>query len=476
MWMGILAGCSSASSQSTVPSVLMISLDTFRADRLASLGNPDGLTPNLDAFAAESVVFDQAYAQSDLTSMSHASLFTSRYPSELGPVYPDFRLGDVPTLASILSVYGYVTAAFTAGGHMAHGTGLDRGFSTFEATKGLGSFWSTVPAALKWLDHRSADAPFFLFVHSYDTHMPYLKPPPYGLGWTDRHYQGSATAALKSPVGTALIFDHTVFQSTKMIGFLEAHSRPRTWDAVARAKIAEQASNPELQAAPFGEADAAQVVGAYNGAAAYADAWFGYLMDGLKSRGLYDRLTIVVLSDHGEALGEEGRFGHGDSLDDRILHVPLIVHGPGYAPRHVPALVGLVDVLPTLLEAAGAKGPAGMVGHSLLPWLKGADGPAREYLFAEGTTRMISVRSPKGRLTFSGISADSAYATALLRDTPLDSPAFVEATTAPPEEREALRQQLLSWRSSIVSDAHGQATMSPEQVEHMRNHGYWNSP
>jgi len=109
-----LAALAGAPGSGRGPDILVVSIDTLRADRVGALGNDRGLTPTLDALARESVVFEQAWSQANITSMSHASLFTSRYPSELGEAGPFFRLPQgVPTLAEILGLYGYATAAFT---------------------------------------------------------------------------------------------------------------------------------------------------------------------------------------------------------------------------------------------------------------------------------------------------------------------------------------------------------------------------
>jgi arylsulfatase A-like enzyme len=480
--LGLSAGCTSApaAAPASPPSILLVSLDTLRADRLGVLGNHRGLTPNLDAFAKDAVVFEQAWSQSDITSMSHASLFTSRYPSELGMVGPTFHLGrHAPTLADVLGVYGYDTAAFTAGGHMSRGSGLDRGFTVFEPTRELGSFWHTVPRAVEWLDERAsaggADKPFFLLVHTYDVHEPYLDPAPYGLAWADPAYTGPAADALDALVGTNLVFDHTWFRAEGMLGLLEERGHPRIWDADAHAALAALASRPELEPVPFGDADFAHVRNVYDGAAAYADAYFGRLVADLRARGRYDDTIIVVFSDHGEALGEDGRFGHGDSLADWELHVPLLLKVPGGTGRHVDAPVALLDVMPTLLELAGATPPAGLAGQSLVPWLRGGEGPSRPEVYAEGNTREVSVRSTAGRLTFAGVAADSPFLPGLLRTAAIDGPAFASDTTVTdPAAREALRARLLAWRAGLEL-AGASVPADPKMVEQMRTHGYWDA-
>jgi arylsulfatase A-like enzyme len=454
------------------PSMLVVSLDTFRADRLGVLGNSRGLTPNLDAFAADAVVFTQAWSQANITSMSHASLFTSRYPSELGTTDPRFHLGPAPpTLAEVLGVYDYDTVAFTAGGHLGRGFGLDRGFSRFSATEQLGSLWHTVPPALAWLDWRSRDRPFLLFVHGYDTHAPYLEPAPYGLAWAAPGYAGPGSEAVHSPFGSESIFDGALFRIPMMIGWLHERARPRVWDAAARSALAARAHAPD--AVPFGPDDARFVADVYDGAAAYADALFGQLVAELKERQLYDDTVIVVLADHGESLGEAGRFGHGDSLSDPELHVPLLVHVPHGTPRRVDAPVTLLDVLPTLCELAGAQAPADIHGVSLVPWLHGAEGPRHDVVFAEGNGRAISARAAAGRLTLTGVTASSPYLGDLLRTAAVDGPAFTSDTTvADAAGREVLRGDLVAWRGSLAP-VRGQTVADPAAVEAMRKQGYW---
>jgi arylsulfatase A-like enzyme len=450
--------------------VILVSLDTFRADRLGCLGNTGGLTPNLDALAAEAVVFEQAYAQSDLTSMSHASVFTSRYPSELSVVGPRFRLGaDPPTLADVLHVYGYDTAAFTAGGHLGEGTGLDRGFDTWTPTLGLGSFWHTLPPAKRWLDAHDRAKPYLLLVHSYDAHMPYLKPAPYGLAWAEPGYDGPAVPVVESPRGSSQIFDGVAFDAPQVLIRLEQRARTRTWDADARADVHAWAEDPTLAATKLSEADIAYVRASYDGAAAYADALLGAFLDSLKASGAYDDAIIVVFGDHGEALGEDGRFGHGQSLADASLHVPLIIRAPGRAPRRVSEPVALLDVMPTVLELTGATAPAGVLGHSLVPWLDGAQGPRHEVLYAEGMTRMISARDTTGRLTFSGVAADSPWLLGLMDLAAPNGPAWsIDTTTPQPDLGGALR----AWHASLTPVASA-VTVDPKQVEQMRKHGYW---
>lgn len=469
----LLVGCAAqAEPQGRAPNLLVVSMDTLRADRLGAYGNARGLTPNLDAFAREATVFEQAWSQANTTAMSHAAIFTGRYPSEVGKPGPKFTLAaGAPTVAEVLEVYGYDTAAFTSGLHLAPGWGLGRGFSTYRATSPLGSLWHTAPAAADWLDARAdGAAPYFLFVHGYDTHAPYYDPPPYGLAWADPRYKGAAVNAVRRRIGTELVFDGRLFSEDEMLGFLWDLGRPRPRDAAGRALLAAAADDHPWEA--FEAEDDAFVQGVYDGGVAYADAMFGWLMVRLQAGGHLDDTVVVVLSDHGEALGEAGRYGHGDALIDAELHVPLMIRVPGGVPRRVDTPVMLVDVLATLADYAGATPPAGQHGHSLRGWVDAGAGPTRDVVFAEGMLRAVSARSPAARLTFTGLTAGSPWMVPLVEAARDEDPAWTVDSTTTPGDAPALRAALLDWRRSL-SVFGAESTPDARLVEEARSHGYF---
>lgn len=469
----LLTGClpANADPPGAPPSLILVSLDTVRADRIGTLGNPRGLTPNLDAFAAESVVFENTWAQTNITSMSHASIFTSRYPSELGTVGANFALAPdaAPTLAAVLNRYGYVSAAFTAGGHMRRGTGLEAGFATFEAHRGLGSFWHTVPKALAWLDAPHAGKPTFLLVHSYDAHAPYASPAPYGLAWSDPGYEGPMADAVARVPGTESIRGHLLFPDERVSSIEHGLEHARLWDPATRAEIAALPG-----ATPLADADEQFGRDVYDSAVAYADAGFGRLIAGLKADGAYDRSVIVVFSDHGESLGEDGRFGHGASLRDEELRVPLFIHAPQVAPRRVSADVTLLDIAPTLYELVRATAPANTRGRSLVPWLRGQVGPSSTLLFAESNNAEVSVRSATGRLTFSGLMADSPWLTDVMDQTPLTSPAYsLDTSVIAAADKAAMRTSLVTWRRGLVLHRGRSVMPRGKELDELRARGYW---
>jgi arylsulfatase A-like enzyme/Tfp pilus assembly protein PilF len=290
------------------PNIILVTLDTTRADRMGFLGSQRGLTPNLDTLARQSAVFTHSYSQVPLTTASHATILTGTYPQFHQVEDAGMPLAKtVPYAPEILRRSGYQTAAFVGAVILdpaAGAPGFDRGFATYDArfrSRGPGEDrYKTlerrgdvvVTHALAWMNQHPR-GPFFLWIHLYDPHAPYDPPEPFKTRY---------------------------------------------------------ASEP------------------YDGEIAYADSVVGKLLDQLRAKGLYDSSVIAVMADHGEALGEHGERGHGVFLYDPTIHVPLLLKLPGNrsAGKRVDAHVGLVDVMPTLLQAAGVPVPKAVQGESLL--------------------------------------------------------------------------------------------------------------
>ena len=418
--------------------ILVISLDTLRADRLGAYGSTTGLTPNLDRFAAQSVVFEDAYAQANETLYSHAALFTGRDPSQLAPLDLNFRIpAEVPTLAGIFRDAGWDTAGFVAGGHLSKVFELNRGFATYDDQSGWGSLHDTGPKALHWLDTRNSTRPFLLFVHAYDTHDRYLKPTPFGYAFADPAQTGLGADLARQVGGVSQVLDNFYEESQDFVEkFSLDHPRFDRGRGI-------QTADPTVKS--LSEADKKLLVASYDGAVAWMDACFGLFMAGLAQRGLLDQLTIVVLSDHGEELGEEGVFHHRYSLTDATTHVPLMVRLPDGKGRRVAGLVGLVDVGPTLLAWAGLRGMES--GISWVGALKGETIPGRDFVVSEGALRLLSVRGPQARLTLEGFRTHNPYTAAVVAVAPVDGRAvrFTGDASALP----ALRQDLVNFLEKI---------------------------
>jgi arylsulfatase A-like enzyme/Flp pilus assembly protein TadD len=308
------------------PNVILITLDTVRADRMGFLGSKRGLTPHLDELAAQGVVFEHAYSQAPITPVSHATILTGTFPQYHGiRNFGDRLPPSVPFLPDILHAQGYHTAAFVGSIILdpknGFASGFERGFEVYNAgfhrqktgerreasMQRRGEV--TLGYVLEWLAQQKG-RPFFLWFHIWDAHDPYNPPEPF---------------------------------------------------------------RSRFPNAP------------YNGGISYVDDIVGKLLEYLRSQGLYDNAVIAVAADHGESLGEHGELTHSIFLYDATIHVPLLLKLPGnrFGGKRISATASLVDLAPTLLDALGQTPPPAMQGGSLLP-LIGNPNPGSRPSFATG--------------------------------------------------------------------------------------------
>ena len=290
--------------------VILISIDTLRADRLAADGAYRRTTPQIDAFARDAVVFTDAWSVWPETSGSHMSLFSSLFPSQHGVT--SFITAPSPSielLAERLRRAGYLTRAFTEDGGVWAYAGFARGFSAYAERRSAdfvyrGEVDAVFADGTRWVESH-ADRTFFLFLHTYQVHAPYSPPVNY----------------------RALFLD------------VPGREPPR-----ARATAL-----------------------AYDQEARYTDDYVGPFLARLARLGLSERTIIIILSDHGEEFGEHGGMGHGRTLHQEVLRVPLVISAPGLlAPTQVTAPVSLLDVVPTVLDLLGLEAATGQRGISLL--------------------------------------------------------------------------------------------------------------
>jgi arylsulfatase A-like enzyme/cytochrome c-type biogenesis protein CcmH/NrfG len=293
------------------PNVILITMDTTRADHIACYGYPDVKTPNLDALAGRGVLFEQAATSSPLTLPSHCSIMTGMYPTYHGVrVNGNTALSEEQTtIAEVLSAQGYRCGAFIGAFVLDGRWGLEQGFQQFDDQFDLQKYRhidlgavqrpgnEVMDAALAWLDGEKAN-PFFAWIHLYDPHAPYEPPEPY-----------------------------------------------------------------------FSEYSRRGVVGQYDGEIAFMDEQIGRSIAWLEKNGLSKNTILVLIGDHGEGLGSHGEGTHGYFIYDYAAHVPFIITTPlqGLRGVRVPSQVRGVDVFPTILGLVGVEVRAGVHGRSVIP-------------------------------------------------------------------------------------------------------------
>ncbi len=331
------------------PNVILISLDTLRADHLSLYGYGRETSPNLDQIARDSIVFEKAIAQSSSTTPSHRSLFLSRHSSA--------SRTNMPMLAEILKDAGYDTAAFTGGGgvdvHWGFGAGFDTYFAAREKWRGGGTrtFVEIIPEFEAWLAVPRA-RPFFLFLHSYDIHHPYDAPAPYG-----RRFCGD--------------YDGRIYERQAAVILEKIRRVNKFW------RFRGEVTVPE--------ADRRQIRALYDGGILYADSYLGRIAALLKQAGLWDRTMLVVLSDHGEELWDHGSVLHSHTVYQELVHVPLVIRLPGgrLGGRRVEDPVQLMDVAPTILNELGLPPAATHQGNSLFPLVSGQNTATKKVILSE---------------------------------------------------------------------------------------------
>jgi arylsulfatase A-like enzyme len=396
------------------PNLVLISIDTLRADHLGAYGYSRGTSPTVDArLAAQGVTFEEVYSHSPKTTPSHMTLFTSLYPSVHGVELWDERTPGhvlnpvVHTLAEVLKNAGYATAAYTGGANVHAARGFDQGFDVYKHSGQL-------RRAKRWLS-RHRRGKFFLFFHTYDVHDPYV-PPPHWMEHYAAGYDGPVRAAVERLRDNAS-------------GWWRGHRL--FWESVDR-------KNPR---------DGEFVERLYDATIRHMDeATLAPLLEHLDSLGLAGETLIVFTSDHGEAFGEHGVFLH-DDLYAGTLHVPLILRLPGTLPagRRVGTRAGLVDVMPTVLELLGVPAPAGMQGTSLVPLLAGDDAQPRTAV-SEYSNRAI------GRVFESMRHARLSYivdgSSERLFDLAADPAERRNVVGERPDALATMRDELARWRES----------------------------
>jgi arylsulfatase A-like enzyme len=341
-----VAGCGHTTGR---PGLVLILIDTLRADHLGAYGYSRNTTPFLDSLASRGVLFQDCIAAAPWTLPSAMSLMTGRLPSGHRVENDGMKLSaGIPTLAEVLQASGYSTSAVISHIYVSGVFGFDRGFQRFEdfgLTRDYRFEAGLEPRASKVTDRaaqlfrgmkRARGGGFFLFVHYFDPHWDYDPPPPFDKRFGSA-YHGAITGSYQS-------FSHYAL--------------------------------PGVEMSP---ADRQHLVDLYDGEIAYTDAQIGRLLETLRKEGAGEDTLVVVTADHGEEFKEHGALGHGRNLYDEVIRVPLIaarLGGKGPV-RRVREQVRDIDIFPTFCEIAGATVPAGVRGKSLTGFLAGKQGSSR---------------------------------------------------------------------------------------------------
>lgn len=392
--------------------LVVVTVDTLRADRLGCYGSTTVATPRLDRIAREGAIAPDASVHVPLTRPSHASLFTGLLPAAHGirdNVSPALDAG-VPTLAETLHAAGFRTAAFVSSIVLSRQSGLHRGFDVysdaFDAGEDDARFLNSIQKrgdgptaeAIAWLEKEApSGARLFAWLHLYDPHDPYEPPEPHASRYAGRPYDGEV---------------------------------------------------------------------------AYADELVGRLDDALARLGLRDDALLVVTSDHGEGLGEHGEEVHGYFVYETTLRVPLLLRGPGIAAgTRVPGTAHTIDLLPTAQAMLGLPAPARTDGRDLAPALRGGPAPPEAPTYAESLTPLLhygwsDLRAlSDGRFKYILAPRPELYD---LREDPRELRNLAEADGA---RAQAMRAALLK---RIEGETRAAATVSvpPEVLERLGALGY----
>ena len=486
----------------TTPNIVLITMDTVRADHLSCYGYQRLTTPNVDQLAQEGVLYKNAYAASSWTLASHASMFTGMYPSKHGAQFNSdfdytrsqedhtapavtfleminksiFKLSDKNiTLAEVLSQKGYRTAGIIGGSFCSSIYGIAQGFeyyneNFFNYNKDIKFYFLYRVAelfyplkdpiiqygysnlkrlashlnefAFQWLEENSSK-PFFLFINYFDAHRPYLPPPQY-----DEHF---------NKISPDIILKYA--------------SRLNKNYFIAEDKFVNYILNSTQKVTPE---EREFLVSRYDGEIRYLDHHLGRLVERLKALKVYDNTFIIVTADHGEAFGEHNMLDHGRTLYDEVLHVPLIIKYPSaYKQSGVKEKrVSLVDIFPTILSMLNLPIPANIDGQTLPE--------SQHFIVAEWNLRWFygdkyrrdlkAIYQGKDKYIWASNSLHELY------DLEQDPGESINLFKKFPQKAQRMEQTLKQWLSSFKSPhtSDSNVKLNESEVEKLRSLGYVN--
>lgn len=431
------------------PNVVLVTVDTLRADALGCYGNSTVRTPHFDRIAREGLVFDSAACVMPMTRPSHFSIMTSQYPREHGVMNNATSLPEsVATLPEMFQGAGYRTGGFVSTKLLAPSSGAAQGFDKYVAPVTEQSWPASTAGgdALAWIETQRPDQPFFLWVHLFDPHMPYAPPPAFRPGEDE--------------------------DAQPEISWPKLLELARKTDGRLPASVLDRARR------------------LYAGEVAAVDQFLGRLLDTLGERA--QATVIAVTADHGECFENGVFFEHADCLFDGAIKVPLLIRYPPLVPGGVRRLeqVDLLRLAPTLLELAGLRGMAGFARPSLLRDAGGQPALFESPLYFQGAIENRSLRAAQiqsigdqaVRPSASGVRQAgvrwqswkyvAAGSREELYDLRSDPGETRNLAAARPEAAARLRAELRSWVAAYPLRLTGEADVTAELQETLRALGY----
>lgn len=430
--------------------VLLITIDTLRADHLGVHGYRRATSPRIDAFARDAMVFEEAYTFWPKTRGSFVAMLTGRRDSQTGygkshPVLLDLN----PTLASVLRKAGYETAAIVDNGNVAAQNGYAQGFDSYRETwqeKDLPTEMDRTKAitasGVKFLRGSAAGRPFFLWLHYVNPHAPYTPPPPYDTMFLD----AEARSSPRLPI---------------VAGF---HGGiPRQWAVPGQDRLGDY-------------------VARYDGEIATVDDEVGQVLEALRASGSWEKTVVVLTSDHGESLGEHGYyFDHGEDVFDASLRIPLIISLAGTRRgERTKVLASTLDVVPTILDAVKLSYPPDLAGTSLIAAMKNLQESGQKRLYARNDRnlsaawdhRMKVVASPKEGGGLRLALYDRAQDPGETKDLSLGRSDEMRVQRREIELFLEREDRLWARTRVLVGDRRAEERMTPEACENLKTLGY----
>jgi arylsulfatase A-like enzyme len=431
-------------------SVLLITIDTLRADHLGAYGYRRATSPHIDALARRGTAFDRAFTFWPKTRGSFVMIMTGRRPSQngYGKTHP-MLLPFNPTLASVLQQAGYRTAAVLDNPNLAASLGYARGFESYRETweeKALDTEAARARAitdgGIAYLREARPERPFFLWLHYVNPHAPYTPPAPYDRMFLEGADGGPRLAAVNGFHGGV----------------------KKEWAVPGRDRLG-------------------YYVAQYDGEIASVDAEVGRVLEALGASSVASRTVVVLTSDHGESLGEHDYyFDHGEDLFDPCLQIPLVMALPGApAGRRVRDFASTLDLVPTILDAVKVSYPPDLAGTSVLAAAAGAAGPGRERLFAQNDRNLSATFDARFKVVATPL--DSGQERLALYDHAADPGETRDVSAREPEAFRVRRRELdlfldraaREWahtRTLLQGAPTGEPGATAEACEKLRALGY----